>query len=278
MLRPEDVWPVDRDYIDDYERAVVRGKAAAGNGSAIIVSIARNAAGMLPNTLGMVEEVRQHFARCDMFVFENDSTDGTDKLLADYASSRPWFKVRSETWGGEDARGFEPERTERLAKARNICHDHVGLSTVDYDWTIVLDLDPEYGFSVDGVFNSISQLGSEFSAMASYSLMILKFEGDDEPRMAHYDSWAARPNWWRDRRNEPGGLAWFSAFLPPVGSPPLRLNSAFGGLCVYKTEAYLSGRYSGEDCEHVPFHRRMAASGHRLAVNPGCRYIAIWRP
>jgi hypothetical protein len=106
--------------------------------------------------------------------------------------------------------------------------------------------------------------------MASYSLYRTG-EG-----IAHYDAWAARPvSWWRDRRNEIG-FTWFSAFLPPVGSPPCPMNSAFGGLAVYQTRAFLAGGYSGGDCEHVPHHRRMRAAGYQMYLNPGCRYIAVW--
>jgi hypothetical protein len=111
--------------------------------------------------------------------------------------------------------------------------------------------------------------------MASYSLMRM-IQEDGSVGVAHYDAWAARPvSWWRDRRNEIG-FTWFSAFLPPVGAPPCPMNSAFGGLGVYWTEAFLTGGYSGEDCEHVPHHRRMAKAGWRMWLNPGCRYIAVW--
>jgi hypothetical protein len=104
--------------------------------------------------------------------------------------------------------------------------------------------------------------------LASYSL----YRAEDG--IAHYDAWAARPNWWRDRKYEIG-FQWFSTFLPPVGSPPIAMNSAFGGLAVYRTEAFVSGGYSGEDCEHVPHHRRMAERGWQMYLNPGARYVAI---
>jgi hypothetical protein len=82
-------------------------------------------------------------------------------------------------------------------------------------------------------------------------------------------------NWWDDRR-EKVGMNWFWHLLPPVGSPPFPMNSAFGGLAVYQTKAFLAGGYSGEDCEHVPHHRRMREAGYQMFLNPGCRYIAVW--
>jgi len=61
----------------------------------------------------------------------------------------------------------------------------------------------------------------------------------------------------------------------PIGAPPMRMNSAFGGLCLYRTDAFLSSRYQGGDCEHVHFHRGMAAAGYDLYLNPGSVYVAV---
>ena len=61
------------------------------------------------------------------------------------------------------------------------------------------------------------------------------------------------------------------------------MNSCFGGLAVYKTEYWLMGRYSGEDCEHVCLHKSIAdRTGNqypwpRMYLNPGSRYAAIVR-
>jgi glycosyltransferase involved in cell wall biosynthesis len=278
MLRPEGLWPVDAEYEGVYKSATAAGRETASSCGVNIVSLARNAMPLLTNTLALVDEVRQGFARCQMFVFENDSTDDTATALDAHAQKNEWLTVAHDTWGGSDSRGFERERTERLAKARNICLEWVRANGQENDFTIVLDLDPHKGFSPEGVFNSIGWLRATSGlagGMASYSLYRVTI--DEEVRIAHYDAWAARLNWWRDRRDEDGGMSWFSLLLPPVGSPPIPMNSAFGGLCVYKTEAFLDGGYSGEDCEHVPHHRRMSEKGWQLYINPGCRYIAIWQ-
>lgn len=281
-MRPEDVWPVDHEYDDLYMSMVGAGVRAASKAGANVVAIARSAMPLLTNTLELTAELRPAFSRFQMFVFENDSTDGTAVALDGHAARNEWFTVEHATWGGDDSRGFEKGRTERLARARNICLEWVRANGQTNEYTIVVDLDPEHGFSPVGVLNSIGWLDSgdligrkPAGGMASYSLYAVRDGGN--AAIAQYDAWAARQNWWRDRREEAGGMAWFSTFLPPVGSPPVPMNSAFGGLCVYRTEAFLSGGYSGEDCEHVPHHRRMAEAGWQLYLNPGCRYVAIWR-
>lgn len=280
LRRPEDVWPIDSGYEAEYGAKVNRGRVIASEKDACIVAIGRNAMPLLTNTLALAEELQRGFRSCRMHVYENDSTDGTDSALDEFAASRPWFTVEHGSMGGEDLRGFQSERTVRLAACRSRCMEWVKAHASDTAWTIVLDLDPEGGFSVDGVFNSVACLADAQGpkrpgAMASYSLYCVR--GDDgELKIAQYDSWAARLNWWGDRKHLIG-MGWFSMLLPPVGSPPVPMNSAFGGLCVYSTPAYLAGGYSGEDCEHVPHHRRMSEAGWQLFLNPGCRYVATWR-
>lgn len=284
VLRPESVWPVAEGYSEMYDSMVSVGRETARNHNACIVAIGRNAMPMLVNTLNLVSEVQRVFRSCEMFVFENDSTDGTDAVLDQFADEHAWFTVEHGTIGGVDSRGFERERTERLAFCRNKCLEWVHARGKQTTWTIVLDLDPEHGFSVDGVFNSIGWLAHKgpqpcvlrAGGMASYSLYAVHNDGEERPSIAHYDAWAARPNWWEDRRGDIGFM-WFSGLLFPVGSPPVAMNSAFGGLAVYLTEAFRSGGYSGEDCEHVPHHYRMHQAGWQMWLNPGCRYISIWR-
>jgi len=280
---PEQVWPIDQEYVDDYDAKVRLGRQTASNLDAVIVAIARNAMPHLQNTLELVDELQRGFNDCRLYVYENDSADDTARVLDAHAATRQWATVEHETLGVCDGRGFEKERTRRLAACRTKCQEWVRRNAFNTSWTIVLDVDPHHGFSVDGVFHSIACLCAlqaqpsvlEPGAMASFSLYAVENETGAKG-IAQYDSWAARLNWWRDRKEEIG-LAWFSAMLPPVGSPPIPMNSAFGGLCVYPTRAYLAGQYDGEDCEHVPFHQSLRRAGYQLYLNPGCRYVAIWQ-
>jgi hypothetical protein len=283
------VWPVEAGYEEGYERMVRAGRGVAGQLSACIVGIARNAMPNLANTLPLVEEVRSGFAESSVYFYENDSTDDTAAVLNKYAAERQGVTVEHDTLGflGEDTRGFEPDRTIRLAACRNRCHDWVRQNASKTAWTIVLDVDPDGGFSVDGVFNSIAWLGllgsssnvPQVGGMAAYSLLRTD-NSNGTVGYAHYDAWAARPlQHWEDRRQKVGFM-WFSGFLPPVGSQPGPFNSVFGGLCVYRTKAYLAAGeqpYEGGDCEHVFLHKKMKQAGYQLYLNPGMRYISIWR-
>jgi hypothetical protein len=277
ISRPEDFWSIGDSYVAGFRERVEFGRVEARRQKLAIVSIARNAMPYLKNTLLLVDELAGLWRDCAFYVYENDSTDETAAVLDDF-SMRQWATVEHGTLGGLDSRGFEPERTERLAKCRTRCQDWVRRNAADAGYVMVLDTDPHGGFSVDGVLNSLGwfceMLGEschrrEPGAMASYSLF-LRGDGGGYG-IAGYDAWAARLNWWEDRRDH----NWFHALLPPVGSPPIPMNSAFGGLCLYRREAYLAGVYEGGDCEHVPHHRAMQRAGYQLFLNFGSRYVAI---
>lgn len=276
MIHPLLVQPIDAEYADSFRKGVLEGIRIAQAQQLNVVAIARNAAPHIVNTFRCIDCLRPYFADLRVYVFENDSTDSTAVDLDLYAATRPDVLVEHDVLRRPDLRGWEPERTTALAEYRNRCRDHVERNWSDSEWTIVLDMDPHGGFLPDGVFNSIYWM-SQFpkaGAMASYSIL-RKTAEDGEAWWAHYDAYAARPMcWWRDRKAEIG-MSWFQHLLPPIGGPPMRMNSAFGGLCLYRTPAYLAGRYGGGDCEHVVFHRKMAEAGWELYLNPGSVYAAI---
>jgi hypothetical protein len=282
-MRPEDLWDIEDEYEEQYAKYAAAGSMAAKTQRLAVVSIARNAMPHLPNTLALVEELAGRFCSTQFYCFENDSKDETAKTLDDFAELRQWVTVEHGTLGGEDTRGFEPDRTHRLAHCRNKCRDWVEANAADANFVAVLDVDPHGGFSVDGVLNSVGWfcdlLGKSSptfapGAMASYSLYVQNKENANVT-VVHYDAWAARLSWWEDRREKEGGNLWFHYLMPPVGSQPIPMNSAFGGLCLYTKDAFLSGRYAGGDCEHVSFHRAMRRAGYQLYLNPGSRYVAI---
>ena len=194
ILRPEDVWPVDEEYAASYSQKVAIGRETAKSQECVLVGIARNACPWLNNTLALVDEVSQSFGKFSAFVFENDSDDETKDVLSAWRDSRPWASVEMTTLGGADSRGFEKERTRRLALARSVCMQYVRAKAPKATYTIVLDLDPQHGFSVEGVLNSIGWLAdksltpypAEAGGMASLSLY--KVTDGENVSCAHYDA------------------------------------------------------------------------------------------
>jgi hypothetical protein len=269
---------VDGEFANLYSQKLSVGIQTAADLKVAVVAICRDVEEYLPRNLAKIDELVRFFAAGKVYIFENDSNDKTPEILRHWATSRSWATVETTQNDRPRLNGFERERTVALAEYRNKCLDWVRINAADSSFTVVLDLDGEW--FVDGVLNSVgwlaekagSQATPQPAGMASYSICV-----GEQGVFFHYDAYAARMNWWSDRR-ETMGYWWLHMWYPPVGSPPVPLNSAFGGLTVYSTAAYLSGHYSGEDCEHVPFHRRIAKAGYRMWLNPSSRWISNWTP
>jgi hypothetical protein len=278
-MNPDDFWHIEPAYQKQYDEFVATGRAVAADSRICVLSIARNAMPYLPNALELLEQVAPAFGEFKYYVYENDSTDGTDRFLDEFAASRPWMTVEHASLGRPDLRGFEEDRTIALAEYRNRCRAWAASNAGNFGFFAVLDADPMGGFSPSGLLNSVGWLSHYMSdsrkapaGMASLSLFA-EVNGEGELAIAQYDAWAARLNWWEDRRDH----KWFHALLPPVGSDPIPMNSAFGGLAVYRRESFLAEgvEYVGGDCEHVALHKTMKQAGFQMYLNPGCRYAAV---
>ena len=57
-------------------------------------------------------------------------------------------------------------------------------------------------------------------------------------------------------------------------TPPLKVDSAFGGLAIYQTKFLKNCKYEGQNalgeqmCEHVPFHKSFRKNGGSIYINP----------
>ena len=261
---PDVLLPPDEEFADEYAHAVRVGRELAAERSVAFVAICRNAMPWLPRTLALVEETGSMFASWRAFVFENDSADDTKDVLSAWADGNQRRVSLNTNHRPHLNHTISQERTVALAEYRTQCQWFVR-NTDAVDYVVVFDTDPWGGWSVDGVATSVAHIQAVKSAscMASYSWAEANIP-------IHYDAFAARWNHWRRRDQQ-----WFHLWHPPVGSLPLRFNSAFGQLALYKRDAYLAMRYSGEDCEHVCAHRTMPG---RLYLNPSSRCVSFWVP
>jgi len=61
----------------------------------------------------------------------------------------------------------------------------------------------------------------------------------------------------------------------PKKSPWIEVESAFGGLAIYRTQMFLEDDYSlpgglsKNECEHVFLHKKLINRGYKLYINPG---------
>lgn len=270
---PDVMLPPEAEFLSEYTVACELGRRAAEESSVAFVAICRNAMPFLPLTLVRVETLSRLFGESKTFIYENDSTDDTKEFLSEWQDGVKKIAELNNFDRPHLCGTKLPSRTVALAEYRSRCQEWVESQSTDF--VIVFDTDPWGGFSVDGVMNSIGHMTSSCpaaSCMASYSWCQWGPPVASRVGNYHYDGWACRWNYWRERHD----MAWFHSWHPPVGSPPVRMNSAFGQLAVYRTHNYLRGVYLGEeDCEHVSFHKSI---GGDLYLNPSSRCVSFWIP
>ncbi len=245
----------------------------------LIVGLARNCAKTLPATVQRLAAAMPPFRAIRWLVVESDSSDDTVAVLEGLRSTVPAFAYRTLGRLAEQL----PERTHRLAHCRNVYLEHLAHLNASGDpgsrtgFLAVADL--------DGVNNELTAEGIRSCwARDDWSVCAANQAG------LYYDIWALRHAQWC-----PGDCWEQSQFLErytgnagnarkvsvygrminiPEDSEWLEVESAFGGLAIYRTQALGAARYVGMTaqgrsvCEHVALHAAMRADGARIFINP----------
>lgn len=272
--------PVSRECAPAYWEAVEAGEYAAQYCDVTFLGLCRNSMPQIQLNTQRLGRLGERFKAWRAFVYENDSDDGTGDYLQAWASGLPNVEVVTERHDRPQlSHEKSRRRTDALAEYRQRCLEWAKARQPQHGphRIIVIDLDTWAGWSDDGVMTGLHWLerlpGAAGMASVSTVEMAIPQHPDGKLRL-HYDSWAFRLNHWREH-----DMAWFPYWYPPVGSHPVACNSAFGGMCIYRPEAFFAGTYSGGDCEHVNFHRTIyEATTMRMWLNPSQRLVMNWIP
>jgi hypothetical protein len=252
---------------------------------AVFLGVARDCARHLSGTLDNIHRFALSYAEAAFFFVVSDTTDPTVPLL--------------ETWLSAGCRrgtvidlgclvAEMPRRTERIARARNAGLDAIERSPwTAFDDLVVVDLDNVLAAPVDATSfaRAARWLGAEPSRSAVFA--------NAAPR--YYDVWALRHDrWcptdcWHAIWERPDGESFEAAKFRevfarqieiPLHQPPIEVQSAFGGLGIYRLPLALAARYCGLDdqqreiSEHVTFNASLTRLGARLYVFPELRVHA----
>ena len=238
-----------------------------GHANVVICGLARNIDHILDVNMLRVEELGMYFNDYQVVVYENDSSYLTPDMLKNWADINHRVHVITEQCDDPVNPGIRClDRATRMAKYRNELRSQVvnkGL-TVWANYIIVIDLDLLGGWSYDGVASTFGVKDAAWDFVGSNGLLIRDYKGKPDIRV-HFDVWAFRYQG-SDRPQRPEEInpkQWLRGMdLVPV-------NSCFGGMGIYRSEAFDRCSYDGSDCEHVPFHRKMREAGMgRLFMNP----------
>lgn len=250
--------------------------ALGSHSTVLVVGAVRNCARHIESDVSRMASALSGFARVQWLLVESDSDDGTPDSLAKLALAHEDFRYLRLG----DLRERLPLRTARLAFCRNAYLEELRASRryADVDFVIVAD------------FDAVNSLLTE-SAIASC------WQRDDwavctsNQARRYYDVWALRhPDWspndcWMQyrfltRNGVSHARAWSACVRARmVRIPPeadwIEVDSAFGGLAIYRRAALDCGQYVGvnavgqEVCEHVALHAELRARGLRIFINPG---------
>ena len=262
-----------------FDQCVTQGLAELARSRVAFVGLARNCAPQLYGNLVRFARLAEAAQQWWLHIETNDNEDETDQLLVDFCNDNPQATFTSQRLGHEQfGAEFAGRRTVAMAAHRTACQTWVRENAADADYVVAIDWDSWGGWTHDGALTGLTWLLLMPSAYGMASVSLFQHNWGDGPTWAHYDCWALRLNsTWDDFLANQGN--WKYTWLPPVGSPPVPVCSAFGGLAIYRTADYLAGTYDGSDCEHVPFHDSIArATGRTLAINPSQRCIMHWLP
>jgi len=279
---PASLWQPHEPFIDAYGERVQEGTARLRNAKVAFVGLARNCAGQLAQNLKQLERLQSLAGSWQMHIESNDCDDDTLTVLHDYCQEHPQATFRYQILG-RDSYGpeFAGRRTIAMAEYRDSCQRWVRACAKDADYVAVIDFDAWGGWNDDGVLNGLGWLVELQGAYGMASVSLFQYDFGQGPQWHHYDLWALRgvgqsDCYWDTYRNGYGGFGY--TWLPAIGSPPVLVSSAFGGMTIYRTDAYLRGTYDGvRDCEHVPLHQSIArATGQHLYLNPSQRMLMSW--
>lgn len=262
--------------------------------SAIFAGCVRNCGAYLAGVEGNLTNVSRLFTKVGLVLFENDSVDDTKERLRTffpYAVDRAIISL-----DGIDS--LYKFRTQRLALARNSIATIVRSAPFKfYDYVVLLDFDDVNATPID-----LSPIETTLQRMEMDAGWGVAFANSLGP---YYDMWALRhpilcPDdiWLRcETARLHYGLSHQEAyeknflnrlFRIPIDIEPFEVESAFGGLGIYKMKCFTETEavYNGEQlavgkagvndylihyqaCEHVSFHRGIRSQTNlRLQIVP----------
>lgn len=247
----------------------------------LIAGVARNCAATLENEILTLKNAFCEIFQIQWLIIESDSQDETVQRLSAVSEANSDFRYIS-----LGALELElKKRTERLAFCRNVYLEEIRQNSLysDLDYVVVADF--------DGVNTQLTK-GGVLSCFVDdvWDVCTANQSG------GYYDIWALRhPLWsptdcWEQHRflshfmrfgtaEELSHLSYAAVYSKmiciPAGANWVEVQSAFGGLAIYKAKIIAESNYVGvnslgdEICEHVALNFHLTLErGYKMFINP----------
>jgi hypothetical protein len=228
----------------------------------------------IENALKNIDKCGSKFKSYSVVIYENDSTDNTRKILLENKKDNYHYFL-------EDGI-TEPHRTIRLASCRNKLIEKVKEinKNGEYTYLILLDMDDRNssGTFVKSIETCFKYNTDEWDVLTC------------NQKIMYYDTWPLRKkdtidyDCWgeyfktssEDKKKEIKKNINNTVFEK---NGLLEVDSAFGGIAIYKIKSLHNCKYVGEyknneypehgnqKCEHVDFHKCIKENGGKLFIN-----------
>lgn len=243
---------------------------------ALVVGTVRNASKFVTSDISRIIQALDPIIPTVAFIVESDSNDDTvDKLRTLSATDS---RVQFVSLGNLEP--VFPERLERLKHCRNVYLEQIRNNPIyrDCDLVVVADL--------DGINTAITQdrFRLALGTKVEWDVLAANQSGP------YYDILALRHPFWSPN-SFIQEMKWFDPFLGKRAAwrhslgdrmirispshPPIEVDSAFGGLCIYKRWILEKFDYSNDsptavaETDHVILNRKAKADGAKIYIQPG---------
>ena len=245
------------------------------NSSFLIVGTVRNCEKNLDITVNKLMTVFGKVKNLHWYLVESDSNDNTIAILDKLRESIKNFDYISL----DKLRNKISKRSERLAYCRNTYIKYLNNNSnyINVDYIVVADF--------DGINDKLSV--SSINSCWDNNIWDVCTANQDGP---YYDVWALRHPLWSpndcwaqynflnklnlSKRKNLYASVYSRMIKLSKDSPWIEVDSAFGGIAIYKKEIFKNGIYKGLDnigneiCEHVNFHKALKEKGAKIYINP----------
>jgi len=254
------------------------------NSSIIICSIVRDAEKGLKQNIPVIKQFIRFFGNYTIIIFENDSRDGTKKVLKEWQSEDPdhihvymedgVFNATIPKSGDVSCNPFFSEkRIAKMVYLRNQYLDKIDTLCLFADYLMVVDLDVAK-LDLNSILSSFESK-VKWDAVTSFGYSL-----SPRLRSRYHDTYALTELGDEDNpqtENKIKKLADKYGHLKK-SDDWIRVFSAFGGLAIYKYDAIKGIRYQlleNDDprvqvrCEHFSIYKQMKERGYdNIYINP----------
>lgn len=254
----------------------------------VLCGCTKNSSGYIYRNLENLYNIKSLCKEFHVVLFENDSSDTTKDVLKEFRDSHLNVHLIFDTLNGKIS---TPETTKpysryvqkplNLTYSRNSLLSYVRTHFLDFDYMIMVDLDSVIRDFKTSIINEVIekyQYDSWDALTANsdkkyYDIWALRIHHDVWNPDLHgilwkdpidYDCWMMR-----DKNKSVNA----NQICIPHNSPLIPVNSAFGGLGIYKISSIENCMYDAEydgslTCEHVYFHNEMIKKGCKIFICP----------